>query len=482
MKIGITVNICANAFLNNVSAAGLVPTLGPVSAELGIPITLAANLMAYNVLAQGLGNIIWVPTMLCFGKRWTILGSSIIFIPCIAWCATAHSYGSLLAARIITGFASGASETFAPAIIGDIWYEHSLTTALGFFTLCTLAGAGLGHAALGYVTLGVGWRWAYWVTLIAAALNFLTMFFFLPETTYARGLEVGVTAGDVERSDIAGEDGKLPQIENVENAENSPQTQSQIADRPGEPFKMSQNLWFIRHPHVNYQNNWFRCFVRPFQFFLSPTVLWASLAYSVTAGAFTAIGVCVPQLTQGPPYNFNTGAQGLFGLSALVGVFLGGTIGSKIVDTVNERAEKKRFRRGADHKPEERIIMLILPFITGGTGLVMYGVTIQKGLPWIAPSVGYTMFSFGLAILGSITFSYIVDSYLVRSGEALVFNNMLRAVVSFGFTSFMPKWIVKVGPAEAYSVLAAINWGVVLIAIPVYIYGPRLRKMTNHLL
>ncbi|KAF5231961.1 hypothetical protein FANTH_13200, partial [Fusarium anthophilum] len=69
MKIGITLNICANAFLNNVCAAGLVPILGPVSVELDIPITAASYLMSYNVLAQGLSNLIWVPTMLCLGKR-----------------------------------------------------------------------------------------------------------------------------------------------------------------------------------------------------------------------------------------------------------------------------------------------------------------------------------------------------------------------------------------------------------------------------
>ena len=150
--------MCVNAFLNNVSAAGLVPTLSPVSSELGVPITRVSNLMAYNVLAQGLGNMVWVPTMLCFGKRWTILCSMVLLLPCIAWATSAKSYESLLAARILSGFASGASESFAPVIISDIWYEHNLTTALGFFALYILTGAGLGQLCLGYIAQGAGWR------------------------------------------------------------------------------------------------------------------------------------------------------------------------------------------------------------------------------------------------------------------------------------------------------------------------------------
>lgn len=454
----------------------MVPTLTAVSAELGITITVATNLMAYNILAQGLGNIVWVPTMLCYGRRWTILGTSILFIPCIAWCATAKSYNSLLAARIATGFASGASETFAPVIIGDIWYEHSLTTALGFFTLSVLAGAGLGQTSLGYVTNGAGWHWAYWVTFIAASINFLTMLLFLPETAYQRGLSVGVTAGDVERKNMAQEIEKMP-------SSNDPtQVQLGAMDASTEPFSLRRDLWFIHHPHVEYRRNWVRSFLRPFQFFLSPTVLWASLAYSMNAAAFTSIGVCIPQLTEGPPYFFDSGSQGLFGLSGLVGVILGGTVGSKVVNALSGGVERRRLKNGYEHKPEARLIMLVLPFITGGTGLVMYGVTISKGLPWIAPAIGYAMHSFGLAILGSITFSYIVDSYLSRSGEALVFNNMLRALISFGFTSFMPNWLGQVGAAGAFSVLGAVLWGILLLGIPLYFFGPRLRAATNHLL
>lgn len=54
--------------------------------------------------------------------------------------------------------------------------------------------------------------------------------------------------------------------------------------------------------------------MRPIAFILCPNILWASLAYSVTVGGFTAVGVIVPQICSAPPYNITSGAQGLFGL------------------------------------------------------------------------------------------------------------------------------------------------------------------------
>ncbi|KAF5635013.1 major facilitator superfamily transporter [Fusarium tjaetaba] len=473
MKIGITLNICANAFLNNVCAAGLVPILGPVSAEFGIPITIASYVMSYNVLAQGLSNLIWVPTMLCFGKRWVILASMTLLLPCIAWAAVSTSYESLLGARVLGGFASGASETFAPVIIGDIWYEHDLATALGFFALCTLAGACLGQAALGYVTEDVGWRWAFWVTFIACGLNLFTMFLWLPETTFQRGLSVGDTAGDLERSE---KQRKEPISANL----GAPDSGMHVQGSSSEPLtSMRPNLWFIRHPQVDYSANWFIYAVRPFSFVLAPTVLWASVAYGVAAGGFTSIGVCIPQLLGAPPYNYNSATQGLFSLCSFVGVILGGTVGSRLVDIVNARIEKRRSEHGQSHKPEERLIMIVVPFFTVTTGLVLYGVAVDHQLSWIGPAFGYGIHSFGFAVLAGITFSYAVDSYLVRSGEVMVFNNTIRALLSFGFAHFTPNFLNQVGAGVAYSVLAAVIWGLLLFAIPVFFFGPKLRDLTN---
>jgi hypothetical protein len=69
----------------NFYGGGLVPTLILVVIEFGVAIPNGVTLFSYNVLAQGLGNLIWVPLMINLGKRYTILLTMVIFLPCIAW-------------------------------------------------------------------------------------------------------------------------------------------------------------------------------------------------------------------------------------------------------------------------------------------------------------------------------------------------------------------------------------------------------------
>ncbi|KAF5688785.1 major facilitator superfamily transporter, partial [Fusarium circinatum] len=338
---------------------------------------------------------------------------------------------------------------------------------------CILAGACLGQAALGYVTEDVGWRWAFWVTFIACGLNLITMFLWLPETTFQHGLSVGTTAGDLERSE---KQRKEPVSMTLGVGDSS----TYVRGSSPEPLtSMRPNLWFIRHPQVDYSANWFLYAVRPFSFILAPTVLWASVAYGVAAGGFTSIGVCIPQLLGAPPYNYNSATQGPFSLCSFVGVVLGGTVGTKLVDIVNARIEKRRSEHGQSHKPEERLIMIVVPFFTVTTGLVLYGVAVEHQIPWTGPAFGYGVYLFGFTVLAGITFSYAVDSYLVRSGEVMVFSNTIRALLSFGFAHFAPNFLNPVGAGVAYSVLAAIIWGLLLFAVPVFFFGPKLRDLTN---
>jgi hypothetical protein len=145
-----------------------------------------------------------------------------------------------------------------------------------------------------------------------------------------------------------------------------------------EQFSMRRNLWFIKHGHIDYKNNFFITFARPMAFLLSPTILWTTITYAVTVGGFTTVGVIVPQIFSAPPYNFSSGSQGLFSLSGLIGIVLGGSVGSKAVDMFNLRQEKRWLRQGHLHKPEERLIMLIVPGIFAPAGLVMYSAFVKK--------------------------------------------------------------------------------------------------------
>lgn len=448
----------------------MVPTIVPVAMEFHVTPSKATELFAYSVLSQGLSNIIWVPTMVKLGKRYAVILNCCLLLPCIIWGGCAKSYTSLLASRIVGGFASGASESYGPAIIGDIWYEHNLTTVIGVFTACVFISPTFGQIVIGYITQGVGWRWGYWVSLILAVLNAVGMFLTLPETTYIRGISVGVTAGDVQRQHDELDETNRDGLHSESTATAAP------------PFRLRDSLWYRKHPHVNNQDNYFITLVRPAIFMCVPNVLWAALLWACVTGAFVAIGVNVPILFSGPPYFFSPGAQGLFGLSSLIGVAIGGLAGGWVVDKVNAKIEKRRRAANKRHKPEERLILLVIPLFLAPVGLIMYGAFMQRQLPWIAAAFGYGISSAGMAMISSVILSYGVDAYIPRSGEIMVFFNCIRCLITFAFLKVMPHWTMTVGPLESYSTLAGIEGLFYLLAIPIFFFGPWFRQKTDRFL
>jgi MFS family permease len=77
-----------------------------------------------TALLQGMGNLVWMPVIVKYGRRPAYVSAFILYTAVAAWAGGATSYGSELAARIIMGFASGAAECLAPLTIADLFFLH----------------------------------------------------------------------------------------------------------------------------------------------------------------------------------------------------------------------------------------------------------------------------------------------------------------------------------------------------------------------
>lgn len=64
------------------------------------------------------------------GRRPVLLLATLLMTLCSVWCAEAKTFGSLLAARVLQGAGAGASETVAPALIGDLFFIHQRGRAM----------------------------------------------------------------------------------------------------------------------------------------------------------------------------------------------------------------------------------------------------------------------------------------------------------------------------------------------------------------
>lgn len=104
-------------FLANMYTAGIATGFGELAMEFHVGNAKLVDTIAYPVLALGVGNIIWTPTAICFGKRPTIIAALILFLAATIWSIEAKTFDSLLASRVIAAFAGGSIDSLGPAIV-----------------------------------------------------------------------------------------------------------------------------------------------------------------------------------------------------------------------------------------------------------------------------------------------------------------------------------------------------------------------------
>jgi hypothetical protein len=68
--------------------------------------------------------------------------------------------------------------------------------------------------------------------------------------------------------------------------------------------------------------------------------------------------------------------------------------------------------------------------------------------------------------------------YLPVAPDALLLINGLKNVAAFGFLYAITPWVFKVGYAECFGEQAAIAVGILLFAIPLSLFGAKMRHRT----
>jgi MFS family permease len=106
------------------------PPGGPPTPTFLAHIARVAYFFTTTALLQGMGNLIWMPLIVKFGRRPVYLSSFSIYTVTAIWAGVAKTYPTELAARIIMGFAAGSGECLAPLTIADIFFLHERGTIM----------------------------------------------------------------------------------------------------------------------------------------------------------------------------------------------------------------------------------------------------------------------------------------------------------------------------------------------------------------
>jgi MFS family permease len=352
-----------------------VPAFGPAIAKIAYFFTSAA-------LLQGVGNLIWMPLIVKYGRRPVYLSSFTIYTACAIWCGVAKSYNSELAARIIMGFAAGSGECLAPLTIADIFFLHERGLVMACYTAALSCGVALGIIISGLITIDHSWRYIYYVaTALIGALTIL-VFFTMPETSFNRSpvevsspLQQPPKVYTDKKSDVEQREFSSDQVGNVEAAH-------VVA---GPTHKKQSYIHSLRiFSGVMTNESLVKIFMRPVALLILPPVLWATLVMSVTIGFLVAISSNFASAFN-TTYGFAPWQSGLCFVSGIIGSLLGIFFGGRFSDWT---ANILTSRNGGIREPEMRLPAITLGLIASPLALILYGVGIQRQLHWIVPTIG----------------------------------------------------------------------------------------------
>ncbi|KAJ5753936.1 uncharacterized protein N7511_008089 [Penicillium nucicola] len=461
----LTVNVFV--FMGNMYSSGIATGFESLAAEFHTPFATLADLIAYSVLAMGLSNLVWMPLALTFGKRPIVIISMAMFLGGIIWSCVAKDYNSLMASRVFASFGYGSIESLGPSILADLFYERNYSSAMAVYAAFLSGGSQIGPVIAGYLIESKGWRWFFILCAIIAAVNLVATIFLLPETLYEVEQEPEII-NDIEKDASS-------HVETVTRTETRTETRVKM-----DYSAYWSDLWsFTLSKEAKERGiikNILYLFILPFPMLLVPGVLAASVMYGVVLGAVVIISTIAPDLFAPPPYLFSSADLGLFTFSSFVGIVVAWPIAGPLTDRLSRWL---RNRNNGIHKPEHRLPALILPFLICPIGLVVFGYTVARQQHYIRPAVGSAICAAGLTLVPSVMLSYVVDSYPRTSGEALVLVNASKNVVAFGLTKGAYSWMTMQGIDKMLYEFAAVEWAVLFLALPLYIFGPRIRRRTQ---
>ncbi|KAL2409304.1 putative MFS-type transporter [Exophiala dermatitidis] len=479
-KTAVIVCCCWFSLLSLALAGGLGPFLS-VFFEIYLPQGYDADhvtfLLTIPNLCIGLGNYIVLPLSLAFGRRPVFLASSVVLLVATIGSAVQNDYNSHLATRTIQGLATGASESLLPLMLTEVTFLHQRGRVFGLYWMAQSIFSGILNLSGSYINSALGWRWYYWIFAIATGVGVVLNFFCAFETRFSRPAtsvdgvvivtdEFGVThfLSDDEAQDRLDESGT--RLAEPDAADTSARRKTYL-----------EKLRPWSQPHAQKLRMIWMSWVRMVQCLTSPAILYVVLIASITLGCVVDMSLTYDAVLQAKGWEPKD--IGLINLGSVVGAVIGAIYSTLVGDRFVIWMAK---RNHGIHKPEHRLIVLVMPALLGMAMLLVYGFTSSRHhASWWGPVLAYTFYSAAWVSVLIVSTTFASEAAPKHPGPALVMVVGTKNIVSFGFTYGLTPLVNKGGYSYAFGVLAGVFGACFILGAPVYVLNPKWRAYTGRL-
>lgn len=391
-----------------------------------------------NAANRQLGPLVLAPLSEIYGRRVVLSGANWFFVVWQIGCALAPNLPAIIIFRFLAGCGGSGCLTLGAGVIADLFPVHQRGAATSLWSMGPLMGPVVGPIVGGFVGQDLGWRWIFWILLIAGAVMSFGIECFNKETYAPVLLRWKTTrlARELGRSDLRS-----------------------ALDPENYGVSLSRSLKLgLKRPMV--------------LLFRSPIVLvlatYMSLVYSLLYLFFTTIPTVFED-----QYGFSPGITGLVYIGLGVGFFSGLFIAAMTSDRILMRLAAKN---SGKLEPEMRLPLLLFWACVLPISFFWYGWAAQEQVHWIVPIIGMVPFGIGMLGVYMPIQIYTIDCYPTYAASANAALTASRSLMGALLPLAGPKMFETLGLGWGNSLLGFLALAFVPIAMLLTRYGKRLRE------
>ncbi|KAK5046398.1 hypothetical protein LTR84_008200 [Exophiala bonariae] len=418
-------------------------TYGQMNAEFGTTRFQATIGLATFVFGLGIGPMLLGPLSEFYGRRPIYIVAYVFFTTWLIPCAVAKNLATMLVARFFDGLAGSAFLSVAGGTVGDMFNHDQLQAPMMIYSAAPFLGPSIGPIIGGFINQYASWRWSYYVLLIWSGVMLLCMIFLIPETYMPVVLR------------------NKARLMRKETGEPRWKAPMEIRER-------SVTMTVLRSLY------------RPFLLlFLDPMCFNLCLFSSILLGIlylfFGAFNLVFTEI-----YGFDLHQVGLSFVGLLIGMILGISSDPLWQRNYLRLVRNNEIKTGElKSEPEFRLAPAVVgaPFCV--VGLFLFAWTIYPSVHWIVPEIAIGLFGFGLILVFSGVFTFLVEAYPLYAASALSANSFARSSFAGAFPLFGVQMYRKLDFHWATTLLAFLCLVMAPFPYIFFIYGKRLRARSR---